>query len=106
MHQWNQEPTLRGSATAWNRENQRDLQEDHRAGGLEASSRDFQRVAENQELDLVGGSAPSEAEEPTSSISARRVVGSPATRVSFSPLLEKREREKRGNPLDDGDNLD
>jgi hypothetical protein len=33
--------------------NQHDLQEGHRAGDREASSRDFQRVAKNQELDLV-----------------------------------------------------
>jgi hypothetical protein len=61
------------------------------------SSRDFQRVAENQELDLVEGSTPSEAEEkPTSSISIRRArkVGAPATRDSFSPLLEKREKNE------------
>jgi hypothetical protein len=58
----------------------------------------FQRVAENQELDLVEGSSPSEAEEkPTRSIGVRRAgkVGAPATRDSFSLPLEKK-REKRG----------
>jgi hypothetical protein len=33
--------------------NQHDLQEDHRAGDREASSRDFQWAVKNQELDLV-----------------------------------------------------
>jgi hypothetical protein len=33
--------------------NQHDLQEDHRAGDREVSSRDFQWVAKNQKLDLV-----------------------------------------------------
>jgi hypothetical protein len=33
--------------------NQHDLQEEHQAGDREASSRDFQWVAKNQELDLV-----------------------------------------------------
>jgi hypothetical protein len=50
----NQEPRLRGVATVWKREeNQWELQEEHRAGDCEARSRDFQRVAENQEFDLV-----------------------------------------------------
>jgi hypothetical protein len=46
--------------------------------------------------------------KPTSSICIRRAreVGAPATRDNFSPLLEKKKREKRGKPLDDGDILD
>jgi hypothetical protein len=46
------------------------------------SNRDVQWVAENEELDLVKGSAPSKTEEkPTSSISIRRAryVGALAT---------------------------
>jgi hypothetical protein len=84
------------------------LQEDHRTGDREASSRDFQWVVENQELDLLEGSTPSEAEgKPTSGINVRRdgKVGAQATRNSFSPWLEKKER-KWGKPLDYGANLE
>jgi hypothetical protein len=38
---------------------QRDIQEDNWAGDREASSKDFQRDAENKRPDLVEGSAPS-----------------------------------------------
>jgi predicted phosphohydrolase len=58
-----QEPRLRGAATAWKRENQRELQEDHWAGNHEASSRNFQQVTRNEEIDLVEGSASSKVEK-------------------------------------------
>jgi hypothetical protein len=62
-HQWNEEPRRGGAATALKREdNQRDRQEDHRAGVREASIRDIQRVAENEEPYFVERSAPSGAE--------------------------------------------
>jgi hypothetical protein len=72
-------------------------------------SRDVQWVGANQELKSIEGLAPSETEEkPTSSIIVRRdgKVGAPATWDSFSHRWKKNKREKRGNPLDDGDNLD
>jgi hypothetical protein len=46
-------------------DNQEDLQEDHQAGDHEVSSRDFQLVAKNHELDLLEGSTPSETEKGT-----------------------------------------
>jgi hypothetical protein len=48
------------------------------------------------------GPTPSESEEPTSSVSVRRAghVGAPAT--GHGPPWE---REIRGKPLDDGENL-
>jgi hypothetical protein len=78
----------------WEREDyQRELQEDHQAGDREASSRDFQRVA-----DLVEVSAPSEAEEkPTSSVIIRRAgtVGAPATRDRFSHGWKKERKTRK-----------
>jgi hypothetical protein len=64
MQKWHKEPRLRGAATSWKREdNQRDLQEEHRTGICEASNRDVQRVAENEEPGIVDGSTPSETVE-------------------------------------------
>jgi hypothetical protein len=37
----------------------------------EVSSRDVQRVTENEELDIMDGSTASKSEEPTSSISVK-----------------------------------
>jgi hypothetical protein len=49
---------------------QQDFQEDPRAGVLEANSREVERVAEGEELELVEGSTSSETEEePTSNVS-------------------------------------
>jgi hypothetical protein len=93
--------------TAWKREdNQQELQEGHRPGDHEASSSDFQQVAENQELDLVEGSPPCQAEEkPTSSVSVRRAgyVGAPATPGIMAHLGKEKKRRKL---LDYDENLD
>jgi hypothetical protein len=66
--------TWRNSYGLEKRGHQRDLQEDHRTGDREASSRDFQRVVENQELDLVEWSPPSETEEEPSSTTSNASV--------------------------------
>jgi hypothetical protein len=42
---------------------QQDLQGDPRAGDHETSSRDFQRVAKSEGVNIVEGSAPSETEK-------------------------------------------
>jgi hypothetical protein len=60
-HKSNQELRTQGAATAWKRDdNQQEVQEDHWAGNREVSSRNSQRVVENQELDLVEELTPSE----------------------------------------------
>jgi hypothetical protein len=52
------------AATSWKREdNHHGQQEYYWAGDREVSSRDFQQVAKNQELNLVEGSTPSEMEK-------------------------------------------
>jgi hypothetical protein len=68
-----------------------------RTGVREARSQDVQRVAANQELESMEGSAPSKVEEKPSSISIRRArkVGAPATWDSVFPLLEKKNRNMR-----------
>jgi hypothetical protein len=50
---------------------QQDPQENPRATDQETRSRDFQRVTRNEKLDLVEGSAPSETEEHTTTVSVR-----------------------------------
>jgi hypothetical protein len=69
------------------KDNQQDLLEDHRTGDIEASCKDFQRVAKNHKSDLVEGSAPSEKEEePVRSFGVRGAgnVGAPATMNSLT----------------------
>jgi hypothetical protein len=59
---WNTDPRHETAATTQKRI-QQDPQEDPRAEDQETSSWDFQRIADNQELDIVEGSAPSKAEK-------------------------------------------
>jgi hypothetical protein len=49
--------TLQQTATTfWKQEsNQWDLLEDHQAGDIDATCRDFQRIEKNQKLDFVEG---------------------------------------------------
>jgi uncharacterized cupin superfamily protein len=69
---------------------QQDLQEDRRAGGCKANSRDFHYTAENECQDILEGSAPSETKEE----SAHRVragdVGATTTLGSFACTEQKR----------------
>jgi hypothetical protein len=70
-------------------------QEGFRTGVREASSRDVQRVAENEELNCVEGSAFSETEEePTRSFSVRGAenVGISATLGTFAPTGWKKKK--------------
>jgi hypothetical protein len=61
-----------------------------------------QKVAENDELDVVEGSAPFEAEKEAAQGIRVRDVGTPAT----EGVMVHRGKEKRGKPLDYGENLD
>jgi hypothetical protein len=66
-HQRNQESRLQGAATAWKRnDNQRELQEGHRAGNVKASSWNFHWITENEELYLVEGSTSSKTKKGNS----------------------------------------
>jgi hypothetical protein len=65
-HQWKEKPIFQEAATSCKREdNQRDLQEDNRAGDPEASSWDFQLVMLNDGLNIAEKSAPSKTEKET-----------------------------------------
>jgi hypothetical protein len=100
-HIWNQEPRLR-AATAWKRkDNQRIRQEGFRTGVRKASNRDVQRVAENEELDLVERSAPSEAEKEAAHGIGAGDVGAPTTQG----VMVHRGKEIRGRALDCIENL-
>jgi hypothetical protein len=88
---WQQEdrgPLRQTAATFCKQEgNQRDLLENHRAADIDASRKDFQRVANNHKSNLVD---PSEKEEPIRSFGVREAgnVGAPATRDSITPPLD------------------
>jgi hypothetical protein len=68
---------------------QQDLQEGFCTGDHETSSRDFQRVAESEGLDIVEGSAPSEKEKETAHRVGTGNVGALATVDSFAPPIGK-----------------
>jgi hypothetical protein len=66
-----------------------DPQEDPRAGIREESTRDVQRVSENEEMDLVKGSAPSETRKEIIHGVGTGNVRAPTTRDSFAPPKKK-----------------
>jgi hypothetical protein len=83
-------------------DNQRIRQEGFRTGVRKVSHRDVQWVAENEELDLVERSAPSEAEKEAAHAIRPGDVGAPATQG----VMSQWGKEKRGKSLDYGKNLD
>jgi hypothetical protein len=92
-HQGNQESKLQGPATAWKRnDNQWELQEGHRAGNFEASSRNFHWITENEELYHVEGSTPSKTKKRKQPIWEEPIVEAPA---SLAKMNEGRMNVKR-----------
>jgi hypothetical protein len=89
--QRNKGPRLEEATISEEQENiWENLWESHQTGNREANCQIIFRVVENQELDIVEGSAPFEMEEePTSSFSIRRAgnVGAPATMDRFPPTV-------------------
>jgi hypothetical protein len=78
---------------SWNREDiRRDLQEGSRTGDHKAISRIFGQDAENEGLEIVEGSAPSETEKETAHGVRAGNVGTPATLGSFAPTIGKRRK--------------
>jgi hypothetical protein len=86
-------PRHKTAAVSQDREDIRGVpQEGFVTGVRKASDRDFQRVAESEELDCVEGSALFETEEEHTSILGVRIagnVGTQVTRVSFAPPFGK-----------------
>jgi hypothetical protein len=95
---WDKTPRPETAATKQEGIHQ-DLQENYWTGDRETNCHIYCWVADNQGLDLVEGSIPSEIEEPPCSFSIRgaRKVGTLTTWDSFGPTVGK---EKL---LDDGE---
>jgi hypothetical protein len=92
-------PMRQTAATSSKQEdNQRDLLEDHRAGDREASSRHFQRVAKNQEMDLAERQTPSKMKKEIVHGVRPGYVGAPATPGIIASTVGRegeRERERK-----------
>jgi hypothetical protein len=102
-YQRNQGQRLQGAASSWKQENnQRDSQEDHRAGDRKESIRGFQRVAKKSGIRLVEGSTPSETKKETAGREGAGKIETPAPPLGKESNVEAMDgnlsgRSGRGN---------
>jgi hypothetical protein len=91
MQKWDKEQKP-ATAVMKQEGNRQDLQENHWTGYRKGNCQIYCWVAKDHELAVVEGSAPTEMEEPTSTVSVNcaRNVGAPATRDSFALTVEKK----------------
>jgi hypothetical protein len=121
MQQWHKEPKAKTTSTMKNENkgpvrqtaaickkqgnNQRDLQEGHRARDRETNSRNPQRITKNKKVDLVERTAPSETEKEFVYGVRAGQCGITDHSTSYSPHCCVRVNEKEEKPLDDWDNV-
>jgi hypothetical protein len=96
MQPWRKEPRREGAITSEERDDiQRDLRENVRAGDREANCHVFRQDAENEGLDIVEGSAPSETEKDIAHGVRAGNVGAPANLGSFAPQNGKKDDDEK-----------